>query len=383
MPEIMAEEMEPDEAAAQSRALAALGLLPPGIDLFGLHLRLLGEQAAGFYDPITDEMIVLSDGDLNAEKYFYSHEVIHALQDAYLDPDDLMEDMDGLNADEALAVIALYEGDAVAGSNDYLASDLPLAMALLDEAGTDFPELDQAPAAVGVTLLFPYVSGLDFVERLRGDGGWDAVNAAYGDLPASTEQILHPLKYLERDVPVELALPDPTATLGAGWRVVDDDTLGELQTSLLLAKSLTPEKGSMASPARSRFPRRRATRRRDGMATASPFGKTTRAAKRSSGALPGTRRNTRAPSAPPSPSLAKAAGTALRRGKWQRRRPHDARSGGAHLHDWSGGLLCAGARPGDRRRGPCRAARRARALPGAFAAVSSTPPASHVRWPSP
>ena len=242
MPEIMAEEMEPDEAAAQSRALAALGLLPPGTDLFGLHLRLLGEQAAGFYDPITDEMIVLSDGDLNAEKYFYSHEVIHALQDAYLDPNDLMEDMDGLNEDEALAVIALYEGDAVAGSNDYLASHLPLALALLDEAETEFPELEQAPAAVGVTLLFPYVSGLDFVERLRSEDGWDAVNAAYDDLPASTEQVLHPLKYLVRDVPVDLTLPDPAATLGAGWRVVAEDTLGEFQTSLLLA-NLDPGEG--------------------------------------------------------------------------------------------------------------------------------------------
>jgi hypothetical protein len=95
--------------------------------------------------------------------------------------------------------------------------------------------MDEAPAAVEIVLLFPYTSGAAFVDRLLGEGGWDAVDAAYADMPASTEQILHPLKYLERDEPSLVALPDLTTALGAGWRVVDEDTLGELQTAVLLA----------------------------------------------------------------------------------------------------------------------------------------------------
>jgi hypothetical protein len=235
MPELIAEEMTPEEAVAQSRSLAALGLIPAGTDLLDLNVRLMSEQVAGFYDPLSDEMLVLFDGNPGLTEYFYSHEVVHALQDAYLDPDDLMEDLTALNSDQILATVALYEGDAVTGSTAYLEQHPALTAALLREAGRDSPVMDAAPAAVVVTLLFPYTSGVVFVARLLDEGGWDAVDGAYGDMPASTEQILHPLKYLERDEPSLLTLPDPTSALGADWRVVDEDTLGELQTALLLA----------------------------------------------------------------------------------------------------------------------------------------------------
>jgi hypothetical protein len=241
MPELIAEEITPEEAAAQSRSLAALGLIPAGTDLLDLTVRLMSEQVAGYYDPLSDEMRVLFDGNPGLTEYFYAHEVIHALQDAYLDPDDLMEDLTALNSDQVLATVALYEGDAVAGSAAYLERHPALTVAFLREIGRDSPvmgtapAMDTAPAAVVVALLFPYTSGAAFVDRLLAEGGWDAVDAAYGDIPASTEQILHPLKYLERDEPSLLALPDPVSALGADWRVVDEDTLGELQTALLLA----------------------------------------------------------------------------------------------------------------------------------------------------
>jgi hypothetical protein len=235
MPNLVGEETDRAEAAAQSRSLAALGLIPAGTDLFDLSVRLMDEQAAGFYDPLTDKMFVLAGDDTAAEEYFYSHEVVHALQDADLDPNDLMENPPTGNSDAGLAELALYEGDAVATSNDYLAKHPALALAILKEPQSDFPELEQAPGASVVDLVFPYASGLSFVERLRAAGGWERVNAAYADMPVSTEQILHPEKYLERDVPSTMALPDPQTALGAGWQTIDEDTLGELQIGALLA----------------------------------------------------------------------------------------------------------------------------------------------------
>jgi hypothetical protein len=235
MPTLISEESDPEELAAQSRSLAALGLIPEGVDLLDLTIRLMGEQAAGYYDPITDEMIVVADGDFGAEEYFYAHEIIHALQDAHLDPNDLMEETESDNSDESLARIALYEGDAVAASNAYVSEHPGLAIVLLREAPGDFPELDTAPGAMSVILVFPYLSGETFVARLISEGGWQAVDAAYADIPASTEQILHPEKYLERDQPVAVSLPEPAKALGEGWRVVDEDTLGEFQTAVLLA----------------------------------------------------------------------------------------------------------------------------------------------------
>ncbi len=242
MPELIAEESDPAELEAETRALVALGLLPEGTDLLDLTIRLMGDQAAGFYDPLTDEMFVLADGEFDGEEYYYSHEIVHALQDAHLDPDDLMEETESDNGDAMLARAALYEGDAVSASNAYLAEHPDIAIALIREAQSQFTELDQAPGAVSVSLVFPYTAGEAFVARLLDDGGWDAVDAAYADMPASTEQILHPKKYAERDRPSAVALPDPAAALGAGWRVVDDDTLGEFQIGLLLA-DLKPGEG--------------------------------------------------------------------------------------------------------------------------------------------
>ena len=242
MPALIAEEITPVEAAAQSRSLAALGLIPAGTDLFDLTLRLMSEQVAGFYDPLNDEMLVVFDGNPGLTEYFYSHEVIHALQDAHLDPDDLMENLTALNDDQTLATIALYEGDAVAGSTAYLERHPALTGALLREVGRDSSVMDEAPASVTIALLFPYISGAAFVDHLRTEGGWDAVDAAYADMPTSTEEILHPLKYLERDEPSRIALPDLTTALGADWQVVDEDTLGELQIAVLLA-DLNPGDG--------------------------------------------------------------------------------------------------------------------------------------------
>jgi hypothetical protein len=235
MPELIAEESDPDVLAAQSRTLAALGLIPEGTDLFDLTVRLMSEQAAGFYDPISDQMFVVADGPFDAEEYFYSHEVVHALQDAHLDPNDLMEETESDNSDATLARSALYEGDAVTASNAYLAKHRAVAVALLRKAQSDFPELETAPGAMSAVLVFPYVAGESFVGRLQRAGGWNEVDAAYAEMPASTEQILHPDKYLQRDRPSSVALPDPTEALGDGWGVVDADTLGEFQTSVLLA----------------------------------------------------------------------------------------------------------------------------------------------------
>ncbi len=235
LPAMISEELDPAELEGATRALTALGLIPEGSDLLDLTLRLLGEQVAGFYDPLTDEMIVVADGDFSAEAYYYAHEVVHALQDAYLDPEDLMEETSSDNDDESLARAALYEGDAVVTSTFYLEQHPELAFDLLREAQTDSTELDSAPAAMVVTLVFPYISGQPFVELLYQEGGWDAVDAAYLDMPASTEQILHPEKYLDRDNPVTLTLPSPSEALGAGWSEVHQNTLGELQIALLLA----------------------------------------------------------------------------------------------------------------------------------------------------
>jgi hypothetical protein len=93
----------------------------------------------------------------------------------------------------------------------------------------DFP-----PPYVSRDLAFPYEAGLKFVQYLHQRGNWAAVNKAYANLPASTEQILHPEKYIAAEQSIEVVAPPLTDTLGSGWRLIDDDVLGEWTTYLVL-----------------------------------------------------------------------------------------------------------------------------------------------------
>ena len=243
LPMQIAEDYPLAEAAAESRSWAALGLVPAGSDLIELFVDLLGDQVAGYYDPRTNEMVVISEGaEFGAlEEFTYSHETVHALQDEHLGLGDLiLEEGPSLSDDASVALTALYEGDATLASFDYLSGDPGLAARVAFAAGTQAAPLD-GPPALTVWLIFPYLQGPTFVHAVRDAGGWAAVDAAYADPPVSTEQVMHPEKYLERDEPVAVSLPEATA-LGEDWSEVDQDTLGELLTAVVLA-NLQPGQG--------------------------------------------------------------------------------------------------------------------------------------------
>jgi hypothetical protein len=65
-------------------------------------------------------------------------------------------------------------------------------------------------------LLFPYEDGLTFVCDLYEDGGWNAVDRAYGDPPTTTAQVLFPERYAEGEDALD---PRDTGRLAGGWRL--------------------------------------------------------------------------------------------------------------------------------------------------------------------
>jgi hypothetical protein len=105
------------------------------------------------------------------------------------------------------------------------------------------------PPILRESLTFPYDQGLQLVLRLQGaGGGWEAVNDAYEDPPASTEQVMHPEKYDEREAPVEVRLPaDLAAQLGQGWSATYEDTFGEFQFQVWLRNALDAATGNPAA----------------------------------------------------------------------------------------------------------------------------------------
>jgi len=180
------------------------------------------------------------------------HELTHAAQDAHFDLRSLPWNQHD-NDDLALAATSLLEGDATAVMLDHMAGRDTSAIADLDLLLTSgpqmlgSPQLALAPRAIQELLIFPYLAGFRTVSELRRRGGWEQVNAAYRDLPLSTEQILHPEKYLDqRDPPQQVRLPEVPPAVVAGT-LVEENVLGEFGLRLLLEEFTTTEEAVQAA----------------------------------------------------------------------------------------------------------------------------------------
>jgi hypothetical protein len=241
-----ADETDRTALGHQARALVQLGELPEGTDLYGLLRSVQAESVLGFYvpgkPPRKGRLYVRSDRGLDPyARIVLSHELTHAVTDQHFDLTRADRLAAGDTDDQATAYAGLVEGDATVMMALYHDRALsPAEQAAADRAGAAerSPKLDAAPPVVRESLLFPYAAGAAFVRSLYQQGGWDAVNRAYRDPPRSTEQLLHPEKYLgTRDLPQDVKVPDLRPSLGPGWRQGAQVEWGEFDTRLLLQAS--------------------------------------------------------------------------------------------------------------------------------------------------
>lgn len=235
------EDMTPEEARGTVIEMAAFDLLPLDTDLWDLLVGLYTEQIAGFYDSDADSFTVVEDdGDFGAlDKTVYAHEFVHALQDQAYDLDAL--DPGDANDDASIAVTALVEGDASLTMQLYALQFLDsteLYEALSESMNIESTMLENAPTVIVAQMNFPYDSGLAFAQVLYEEGGFEAIDQAFANPPQSTEQILHPERYLAGELPQVVSLPTLTDTLGAGWDYVDGNVLGEFGLRLYLGDYL-------------------------------------------------------------------------------------------------------------------------------------------------
>lgn len=248
----IAKDLPPEELAGVQAAYAAFGLLPDTLDLLRLMLDLYTEQVVGYYDAETDSLFVVAGVPAAEVRSVVVHEVVHALQDQYVDLDSLIAADRG--NDRQTAAQAALEGHATLVMFAWLAEseagrpvdprrfpDLSSQLApLLESQHEQFPVFRSAPRIIRQTLLFPYIGGAGFAQalwRARSGVGGVAYPAPLGEfLPTSTEQVLHPeSRFLEhRDDPIELTLTSSTD----GWRPVYENTLGQLEVGILLSEHL-------------------------------------------------------------------------------------------------------------------------------------------------
>jgi hypothetical protein len=129
-----------------------------------------------------------------------------------------------------------------------LASQLgPLLRDQVRQAHKSDPKYGDTPPFLVESLLFPYTEGLAFIAALRASGGWERVNGAFGRLPASTEEILHPAKYVAGDdPPVEVPKDRFDRAEGIG-KVLSTNVFGEFGIRAMLTGPLTAEEAAAAA----------------------------------------------------------------------------------------------------------------------------------------
>jgi hypothetical protein len=235
----------------------ALGLLDAEEDLRSMFAGVLGEQVIGYYDPDTGRLVIREDvmaglaGAFGPEqtqeaRLVLVHELVHALQDQRLGLGESYEQERTADGDNAFR--AVVEGDATLAmlAHALRQQGIPLSAATagIQQMG-DYVDLnalvrgeklDDAPAILRVTLVAPYLRGLQFVAAVQGRGGWPAVNNAHRRPPATSEQVLHPEKYFAREPGERIEIPDNRAVLAAGFERIEEDTLGELELGVYLGQ---------------------------------------------------------------------------------------------------------------------------------------------------
>jgi hypothetical protein len=222
---------------------------------------MLGEQLIGFYDEGRGKVFLrkesrIARGELKARRMLLAHEIEHALQHQRFGASRLHVIAD---EDERLARLALIEGEASLTGIAYVAAreGMPIRRAVVQVTEASrwkegerlarmharAPLLARASASDRERLLFPYVEGLDLLIALYRAGGFALIDRAFARPPLTTEQVLHPAKYIAGEGPVPVRSP----AAPAGYRPVSRGRMGELSTRALLAGCMSRDAARLAA----------------------------------------------------------------------------------------------------------------------------------------
>ena len=235
------EQVKPEEIRVEEVTLKKFGLVPQDFDLKKTTIDLLSEQAAAFYDYRKKRLFVVSSEATELERTALVHELAHALADQNFDLQKFI-DKASKNDDSSLARLAVMEGQATWLMTEYQARQMgmslgtsPAALSLLGQVGEisagQFPAFDQAPLYMKETLLFPYVQGMLFQQRVFKKDGQASFAEVFRHPPVSTQQILHPDTYLSDLKPLRPKVP---SIKQRDFHDLVEGEVGELDHTVLL-----------------------------------------------------------------------------------------------------------------------------------------------------
>jgi hypothetical protein len=174
----------------------------------------------------------------------YARAYSGALQARNLDRRNLFFDARS-NLDLRLAAEALAYGDQALTTQMYLESSGLDPEAFSTETYANELVTPESASFYRELITFPYIEGKAFVEAVFAEGGWDAVNAAFGltiesnrqrfrseNRPRSTEHILHPDRFFDGDMPLEVEVVTVADLFGLeDLTVTPGNILGQVNTT--------------------------------------------------------------------------------------------------------------------------------------------------------
>jgi hypothetical protein len=211
-----------------------LGLVAERVNVAQQDTAYLGSLITGFYASDLNAFYLLEDqGPIDGAKAKSTvvHEFTHMLQDQYYDLDAIERKVSG-NWDATRSFYSLLEGDALNTEAHFFGRPLralPPCFTLPNPpANTSY--------AIARDLDTWYFDGSCFVQAALRQG------ATLGDLwqriPATSEQLLHPEKYLADEGPRQVNLASLAEVLGPGWRRQGSSNFGEYLLQNLLQAGL-------------------------------------------------------------------------------------------------------------------------------------------------
>jgi hypothetical protein len=196
---------------------------------------------AGFYDPETDELVVLGEAVTPYTKQVIVHELVHALDDQWFELD--RPEIDDADDESSVGFSALAEGDATVVQTAYISSLSGNELAELSREATALlreveRRMGDVPQIIRDELEVVYLLGETFVGELLDDGGQEAVDAAFDDPPTTSKEIMDPSRYLEGFEPT------PVETPTADGDVFDEGVIGQLLVEWLLDVELDEDEAA-------------------------------------------------------------------------------------------------------------------------------------------
>jgi hypothetical protein len=229
------------EAAEQLEGVyRALGLIDATVDLPTELAKFSRPEFVTIYDAVAGELLIRDGAADPFLRAMLVRELTRALDDQYFD---IYRPGGAGFAEEALEGLkALAEGDATRVYDSYKATlsatDRDLVAQKNRIAAQATSDMNRA-----VRSRFTYFisQSLRLVQAILGAGGRSRLDAAFAAPPMSSEQVLHPDRYLAGDTPRQV--PEP----GADGPVVSRGVMGQIGLYVMLSEAIDETTASLAS----------------------------------------------------------------------------------------------------------------------------------------